>query len=98
MQLLSQNLDQHPETRCSSAQTGGAWFLHQLQLPMAKAAAGLQAAQGMHLLNVHHCLKIKRGEKRITRKILQGQQMAGEGLVPAQGGLSKDNTNTGMEA
>lgn len=65
---------------------------------MAKAAAGLQAAQGVHLLNVHHRLKIKRGEKRITRKILQGQQMAGGEFMPGQGGLIKDRTNTGMEA
>lgn len=65
---------------------------------MAKAAAGLRAVQGVHLLNVHHCLKIKRGEKRTTWKILQGQQMAGGGLMPGQGGLGKDRTNTGMEA
>lgn len=65
---------------------------------MAKAAVGLQAAQGVHLLNVHHRLKIKRGEKRTTWKILQGQQMAGGGLMPGQGGLDKERTNTGMEA
>lgn len=47
---------------------------------------------------MHHCLKIKRGEKRITWKILQGQQMAGEGLMPGQGSLGKDRTNPGMEA
>lgn len=93
-QLLSY-LDSDPETRCSSAQTGGAWFLHRLQLLTAKAAAGLCAARRARLLNVHHCLKIKRGEQRIPWKILQGQQMAWRGLVPGQGGLGKDRTRAG---